>query len=109
MESNWGRVLYSNLLASIPLFFMMGSEVETIRNATPEALMVVMVTVVLGTAMSRVRRADTSPTNRGDAATSIVRGDWSRRRRGRDADRPRRGMRKHNPNTSLRSFRAAQE
>ena len=52
MESNWGRVLYSNLLASIPLFFMMGSEVETIRNATPEALMVVMVTVVLGTAMS---------------------------------------------------------
>merc|ERR1712216_72445 len=35
-----------------PLFFMMGSEVETIRNATPEALMVVMVTVILGTAMS---------------------------------------------------------
>ena len=52
MESNWGRVLYSNLLASVPLFFMMGSEVEAIRSATPEALMVVMVTVILGTAMS---------------------------------------------------------
>lgn len=52
MESNWGRVLYSNLLASVPLFFMMSGEVETIRNASTEALVVVFVTVVLGTAMS---------------------------------------------------------
>lgn len=53
MESNWGRVLYSNLLASIPLFFMMaGSEREVIAEATPDALAVVGVTVLLGTAMS---------------------------------------------------------
>ena len=52
MESNWGRVLYSNLLASLPLFFMALGEQEAIQNASTEALMVVMVTVVLGTAMS---------------------------------------------------------
>ena len=50
MESNWGRVLrdfiYSNLPASLPLFFMALGEQEAIQNASTEALMVVMVSLV---------------------------------------------------------------
>ena len=52
MESNWGRVLYSNLLASVPLFFVMLSERDAIAGASSDALAVVAGTVVLGTAMS---------------------------------------------------------
>merc|ERR1712010_339858 len=48
----WGRVLYSNLLASVPLFFLCLGEAETIRAAASVDLAVVGVTVVLGTAMS---------------------------------------------------------
>jgi len=52
MESNWGRVFYSNLLASIPLFFLCFGETEAINGASASDLAVVGVTVVLGTAMS---------------------------------------------------------
>ena len=52
MESNWGRVFYSNLLAAIPLFFMMGAEKDAILNASTDGLLVVAGTVLLGTAMS---------------------------------------------------------
>ena len=48
MESNWGRVLYSNLLASIPCAFMMVSEYDVIKTASRDALLVVFGTVVIG-------------------------------------------------------------
>uniref|UniRef100_A0A7S3NM54 Sugar phosphate transporter domain-containing protein n=1 Tax=Aureoumbra lagunensis TaxID=44058 RepID=A0A7S3NM54_9STRA len=52
MESNWGRVFYSNLLASIPLFFMTYSELPLLLKADTTALLVVLATVGLGAAMS---------------------------------------------------------
>lgn len=52
MDSNWGRVLYSNFLASVPLFFLCFGEGDAILAASNEDLAVVGVTVVLGTAMS---------------------------------------------------------
>merc|ERR1719393_294918 len=52
MDSNWGRVLYSNFLASVPLFFLCLSETEAISAASTADLAVIGVTVVIGTAMS---------------------------------------------------------
>uniref|UniRef100_A0A7S4I608 Sugar phosphate transporter domain-containing protein n=1 Tax=Odontella aurita TaxID=265563 RepID=A0A7S4I608_9STRA len=55
MDSNWGRVYYSNLLASIPLVFTFigdPSELEAIRHASAPAMMSVALSVALGAAMS---------------------------------------------------------
>lgn len=52
MKSNWGRVFYSNMLASVPLFFMMASETDKIYSLSTEEVAIVGVTVVLGVAMS---------------------------------------------------------
>uniref|UniRef100_A0A7R9W2M8 Sugar phosphate transporter domain-containing protein n=1 Tax=Pseudictyota dubia TaxID=2749911 RepID=A0A7R9W2M8_9STRA len=55
MDSNWGRVYYSNLLASIPLIFTFigdPTELEAIRHASVPALMSVALSVALGAAMS---------------------------------------------------------
>jgi len=55
MNSNWGRVYYSNLLASLPLIFTFigdGSEMEAVQNMSFQAGMIVMLGVVLGAAMS---------------------------------------------------------
>ena len=52
MESNWGRVFYSNLLASLPLMFMCLAEKDVILSASSDALLVVGGTVLLGAAMS---------------------------------------------------------
>mmetsp|Transcript_12177 Transcript_12177/g.16985 ORF Transcript_12177/g.16985 Transcript_12177/m.16985 type:complete len:323 (-) Transcript_12177:300-1268(-) len=55
MNSNWGRVYYSNLLASAPLIFTFAgdtSELEALKNCSSSALLTVMLSVVLGAAMS---------------------------------------------------------
>lgn len=52
MESNWGRVLYSNLLASVPLAVLSAWEWDIIRKASIRDLAIVTGTVVLGAAMS---------------------------------------------------------
>lgn len=55
MDSNWGRVYYSNLLASIPMIFTFAGnsyEVHALRNATTMGIVIVTVSVVLGAAMS---------------------------------------------------------
>jgi len=55
MDSNWGRVYYSNLLAAIPLvipFFLNPSEIEAVKGMTFNSFVAVMVSVVLGAAMS---------------------------------------------------------
>ena len=52
MESNWGRVLYSNFLAAIPLAVTSFNEVDELRAATSTAWIVVFATVALGAAMS---------------------------------------------------------
>lgn len=55
MDSNWGRVYYSNLLASIPLIFTFAgdpTELEAIRHASVPAMMAVALSVALGAAMS---------------------------------------------------------
>lgn len=52
MDSNWGRVLYSNLLASIPLMFMAVFEMDTVIAASTNGLLVILGTVVLGASMS---------------------------------------------------------
>mmetsp|Transcript_6063 Transcript_6063/g.19760 ORF Transcript_6063/g.19760 Transcript_6063/m.19760 type:complete len:322 (-) Transcript_6063:199-1164(-) len=52
MESNWGRVYYSNLLAAIPLAFTSLNEIDVLRAADSTAVLVVCATVALGAAMS---------------------------------------------------------
>mmetsp|Transcript_8596 Transcript_8596/g.10840 ORF Transcript_8596/g.10840 Transcript_8596/m.10840 type:complete len:308 (-) Transcript_8596:169-1092(-) len=56
MDSNWGRVYYSNLLASAPLFFTFASdsrnEMDAIRNIDSNAMIALSVSVCLGAAMS---------------------------------------------------------
>lgn len=52
MESNWGRVLYSNLLASIPLATATIWEWDKVAAASTNALVTVLGTVILGAAMS---------------------------------------------------------
>lgn len=55
MDSNWGRVYYSNLLASIPLiipFLTDPNEIETLRNMDSRAAFAVGLSVFLGAAMS---------------------------------------------------------
>jgi GDP-mannose transporter len=55
MDSNWGRVYYSNLLASAPLIFTFAgdaSELEALRGMDTAAAVAVGVSVVLGAAMS---------------------------------------------------------
>lgn len=55
MDSNWGRVYYSNLLAAIPLvipFFLNPSEIEAVKAITFNGFVAVMVSVILGAAMS---------------------------------------------------------
>ena len=55
MESNWGRVFYSNFLASVPLVFTLSGdvdEIEALQNISFEAAMAVFVSVALGVGMS---------------------------------------------------------
>jgi len=55
MDSNWGRVYYSNLLAAIPLvipFFLNPSEIQAVKEITFNGFVAVMVSVILGAAMS---------------------------------------------------------
>mmetsp|Transcript_13554 Transcript_13554/g.19145 ORF Transcript_13554/g.19145 Transcript_13554/m.19145 type:complete len:312 (-) Transcript_13554:254-1189(-) len=55
MDSNWGRVYYSNLLASCPLIFTFGgdaSEWDALKECTLSGIMAVTLSVVLGAAMS---------------------------------------------------------
>lgn len=53
MESNWGRVLYSNLLGAIPLFFGSIGELDTITNRMDfYGFLALAFSVLLGAAMS---------------------------------------------------------
>jgi len=55
MESNWGRVYYSNFLASVPLIFTFvgdASEIDALKNMDLSAFLAVALSVVLGAAMS---------------------------------------------------------
>ena len=55
MESNWGRVYYSNLLASAPLIFTFAgneSELDALKSMTFAGAGGVLLSVFLGAAMS---------------------------------------------------------
>jgi len=55
MQSNWGRVFYSNLLASLPLVFTFiydADEIAALKNISASAAMAVFVSVALGVGMS---------------------------------------------------------
>mmetsp|Transcript_11005 Transcript_11005/g.23262 ORF Transcript_11005/g.23262 Transcript_11005/m.23262 type:complete len:330 (+) Transcript_11005:164-1153(+) len=55
MESNWGRVFYSNFLASLPLVFTYindSDEIEALRTISFSAGMAVFLSVALGVGMS---------------------------------------------------------
>mmetsp|Transcript_33316 Transcript_33316/g.80571 ORF Transcript_33316/g.80571 Transcript_33316/m.80571 type:complete len:319 (+) Transcript_33316:46-1002(+) len=55
MQSNWGRVFYSNFLASIPLiltFVNDSDEIEALKNISTSAFIAVFVSVALGVGMS---------------------------------------------------------
>jgi GDP-mannose transporter len=55
MDSNWGRVFYSNFLASCPLIFSAlgsGEDVTIQTGWTPAAIAAVVLSIVLGAAMS---------------------------------------------------------
>lgn len=55
MRSNWGRVFYSNLLASAPLVFTFvgdADEIAALKNIDAPAATAVFVSVLLGAAMS---------------------------------------------------------
>jgi len=54
MESNWGRVYYTNLLSAVPLLFLFGasSEMDALADASAAGFLMVMGTVVLGCGMS---------------------------------------------------------
>lgn len=55
MDSNWGRVYYSNLLAAIPLIFTFiydPNELQAIQHMSSQAFAALLLSVVLGAAMS---------------------------------------------------------
>jgi len=55
MESNWGRVYYCNLLAALPLFvpfFLNSSEIVAVQNMSFNGFLALMISVLLGAAMS---------------------------------------------------------
>lgn len=55
MQSNWGRVFYSNFLASVPLvvtFIGDSNEIEALKNMTSSAAVAVLISVALGVGMS---------------------------------------------------------
>mmetsp|Transcript_20394 Transcript_20394/g.29502 ORF Transcript_20394/g.29502 Transcript_20394/m.29502 type:complete len:301 (-) Transcript_20394:205-1107(-) len=55
MDSNWGRVYYSNLLAALPLvvpFVLNPSEIEAVKAMDTNGFIALMVSVALGAAMS---------------------------------------------------------
>lgn len=55
MDSTWGRVFYSNLLASLPLVFTFAGdahEIDQIKNMSSSAALAVFVSVALGVGMS---------------------------------------------------------
>mmetsp|Transcript_18543 Transcript_18543/g.41277 ORF Transcript_18543/g.41277 Transcript_18543/m.41277 type:complete len:319 (-) Transcript_18543:50-1006(-) len=55
MDSNWGRVFYSNLLAALPLVFTFiydPHEIEAVKNISSAASFAVFVSVALGVGMS---------------------------------------------------------
>jgi len=55
MQSNWGRVFYSNFLASLPLVFTFindTDEIAALKNMDASAAMAVFVSVALGVGMS---------------------------------------------------------
>lgn len=55
MDSTWGRVFYSNFLASMPLVFTFindSDEIEALRNMSTSAFMAVFLSVALGVGMS---------------------------------------------------------
>lgn len=55
MQSNWGRVFYSNLLASIPLVFAFiknSEEIEALKEMSASAAAAVFLSVALGVGMS---------------------------------------------------------
>lgn len=55
MQSNWGRVFYSNFLASLPLVFTFisdAAEIEALKNISFSAAVAVFISVALGVGMS---------------------------------------------------------
>ena len=55
MDSTWGRVFYSNFLASVPLVFTFindSDEIEALKNMSTSAFMAVFLSVALGVGMS---------------------------------------------------------
>jgi GDP-mannose transporter len=55
MDSNWGRVFYSNLLAAIPLvlpFCLDSTEVDAVKNMSANGVIALTVSVIMGAAMS---------------------------------------------------------
>ena len=55
MDSTWGRVYYSNLLAAVPLVFTFAgdrTELEAVRDMSPSGLAALLLSVVLGASMS---------------------------------------------------------
>ena len=55
MDSNWGRVFYSNFLASLPLIFTFindAEEIAALKNISSSAALAVFVSVALGVGMS---------------------------------------------------------
>lgn len=55
MQSNWGRVFYSNLLASVPLVFMFirdSDEIAAVKEMSGSAAAAVFLSVALGVGMS---------------------------------------------------------
>jgi GDP-mannose transporter len=55
MQSNWGRVFYSNFLASVPLVFTFihdADEISALKNMSFSAAMAVFLSVALGVGMS---------------------------------------------------------
>ena len=55
MDSTWGRVFYSNFLASVPLVFTFindSDEIDALKNMSTSAFMAVFVSVALGVGMS---------------------------------------------------------
>ena len=55
MKSNWGRVFYSNFLASVPLIFTFindADEIAALKNISASAAVAVFISVALGVGMS---------------------------------------------------------
>lgn len=55
MDSTWGRVFYSNFLASLPLVFTFindSDEIQALRNMSTSAFLAVFLSVALGVGMS---------------------------------------------------------